>query len=140
VARTDDLDDDTVLSALLPIDRTVVSGASMAVDEQTIISGPGGELDEKTRATERRALNTDGGSSGARIAFAPAERRERYRVRAGGTALPTVTRIEIPAPAARAPLRPRRTRDGRYVLAAAVFATVLVAGVVGVILTLVFSR
>ena len=135
------MDDDTVLSALLPIDRTVVSPGGMQVDEQTILTGPGGELDEKTRAVERRALNTVGGEpAGSRVAFAPAQRRERYPVRAEGTALPVVTRIDVRAPATRAPLRARRTRSGVYVLAAAVIATVVVAGAVGIILALVLGQ
>jgi len=136
----DDVDDDTVLSALLPIDRTVVSGGGMAVDEQTVITGPGGELDEKTRAVQKRALNTVGGESGgARVAFAPAERRERYAVRAEGTELPGVTRIEIGTPAARPPLAPRRTRSGSAVVGAVVIVTAVVAGAVVAILAVVFG-
>ena len=135
----DELDDDTVLSGLLPIDRTVVSAGSMPIDEQTILTGPGGELDEKTRAVERRALNSvDDASGGARVAFAPDERRERYAVRTGGGVLPPVARMEIAAPAARPPVQPRRTRNGAYVVVAVVVATAVVAGVVGVILALVF--
>jgi hypothetical protein len=135
----DDVDDDTVLSALLPIDRTVVSGGGMSVDEQTIISGSGGELDEKTRAVQKRALNTVGGESGgARVAFAPAERRERYPVRADGTELPPVTRLEIRTPPRRPPAKPRRARSGAGVLAAVAIVTVVVAAAVLVILVFVF--
>ena len=141
MAVPDDFDDDTVLSALLPIDRTVVSAGGMAIDEQTIITGSGGELDEKTRAVERRALNTVGGESGgARVAFAPAERRERYPVRTDGTSLPAVTRIEVSAPTARPPVRARRTRSGMGVVVAVVIATAVVAGAVGTILVLVFGH
>jgi hypothetical protein len=137
----DDIDDDTVLSALLPIDRTVVSGGGMPVDEQTVLTGPGGELDEKTRAVERRALNTSGGvSDGGRVAFAPAERRERYPVRTEGTALSPVTRFDVRAPAPRAPLRPRRPSSGAGVLVAVVIATLAVAAIVGGILMVVLRQ
>ena len=137
----DDIDDDTVLSALLPIDRTVVSGGGMPVDEQTILTGPGGELDEKTRAVERRALNTAGGvSDGARVAFVPAESRERYPVRTGRAVLPTVTRFDVARSPARAPLRPRKRRDGTLVLVAAILATAVAAAVVAVVVILVLGQ
>ena len=137
----DEIDDDTVLSALLPIDRTVVSVGGMSIDEQTILTGPGAELDEKTRAVERRALNiAGGGPDGARVAFAPAESRERYPVRTGGTVLPAVTRIDVARPPTRAPLRTRKPRDGNVVLVAAILATAAVAAVVAVIVILVFGQ
>ena len=137
----DDIDDDTVLSALLPIDRTVVSAGGMSIDEQTILTGSGGELDEKTRAVERRALNTGGrGPDGARVAFAPVETRERYAVRTGGAVLPVVTRIDVARPPARAPLRPRKARDGTLVLVAAILATAVVAAAVAAIVIVVFGQ
>jgi len=140
VVAPDEFDDDTVLSALLPIDRTVVSTGSMHVDEDTIVDGPGGELDEKTRAVERRALNTASDAVGARVAFAPAERRERYPVRVGGTVLPGVARFDIAPAPARAPVPTRRAPRGRYVVAAVVVVTVLVAAAVGGILWVVFGQ
>jgi hypothetical protein len=139
VVEPEDFDEDTVLSALLPIDRTVVSMGSMQLDEDTIVHGSGGELDEKTRAVERRALNT-GEGAGARVAFAPAERRERYPVRVDGTVLPGVARFDIAPAPTRPPLQARRTRSGGYVVAAVVVATGMVAIVVGGILFLVFAR
>jgi hypothetical protein len=140
VAEPEDFDEDTVLSALLPIDRTVVSMGSMQIDEDTIVHGSGGELDEKTRAVERRALNTGGEGASARVAFAPAERRERYPVRVDGTVLPGVARFDIAPAPARPPLQARRARSGGHVVAAVVIATGTVAIVVGGILTLVFGR
>ena len=140
MAEPEDLDDDTVLSALLPIDRTVVSMGGMQLDEDTIVNGASGELDEKTRAIERRALNTDRDGDGARLAFAPAERRERYPVRIDGTVLPGVARFDIAPAPTRPPLPARRARRGGYVLAAVVVATTVVAVGVGGILVLVFGQ
>ena len=139
MALPDEMDDDTVLSALLPIDRTVVSAGNTAV-EQTIVSGPGGELDEKTHAVERRELNTDPRVSGsARAAFTPHDKRERYGVRKDASSLPPVARISVSAPPARTPPRQRRKRSGAAVVAAVVAITVVVALAVVVILVLVLD-
>lgn len=138
MTQPDELDDDTVLSALLPIDRTVVSAGNGVIDEKTIIGGTNGELDEKTRAVERRALNTDPAlRSGARVAFTPEEKRERYAVRKDASVLPSVARITVAAPPARTPGRAPRERSGALVVVAVVAVTLVVAVAVAGILMLV---
>ena len=135
-------DDDTVISPIGgDVDRTVVTGNASPMSEETLVEATARELDEKTRATQRRLLNVGPDSGqGARVAFAPEQQRERYAVRKGEPTLPGVSRHDFENPEGRSPVPSVPKPNGELVVALVVAVTILVAGAVGGILTLIFGH